>query len=131
MREEILAMKPGTELNRKVAEEIMGYEVVRDYLLGYVERLIDPQDGSSVWCPLCPYSEDRSVAESVIDKMIQLGYDDAIYWADFGDGVYTEAEAICKAARLALIEKRRKEKIADDILHQVLGDDWQGADRGA
>jgi hypothetical protein len=122
-KEEILAMKPGTELNRKVAEEIMGHEVVVDDILGYVVRLTDPEDGSSIWCPLLPYSEDKSVAESVIDKVIQLGYDDAICWTDLGDGVYTEAEAICKSALLALIEKRRKERIAYDILKQALGDD--------
>ena len=34
--------------------------------------------------------------------MIEKGYEDAIYWADFGDGTYGEAEAICKAALSAL-----------------------------
>ena len=42
-------MKPGTELNRTVAEEIIGYKIVRDEILGYMERLVNSQDGSSVW----------------------------------------------------------------------------------
>jgi hypothetical protein len=36
--------------------------------------------------------------------MIQLGHDDALYWADFGGGIYTAPEAICKAALLAILE---------------------------
>ena len=30
-----------------------------------------------------------------------LGYQDAVYWSRFGQGQYTEAEAICKAALLS------------------------------
>ena len=102
-KEEILAMCPGLELNTKVAEEIMGRSVTKDDIFGYVERYIDEQ-GETVWDTLHPYSEDLSVAELVVKKMIDLGHDDAIYWADFGCGVYTEPEAICKAALLALLE---------------------------
>ncbi len=98
-QEEILAMKPGVELNVKVAEEVIGHVVARDETFGYMER-----DNNSVWGRLQLYSEDISAAELVVDEMIKLGYDDAIYWADFGDGIYTEPEAICKAALLAVFE---------------------------
>lgn len=100
--QEILAMEPGTELDKIVAEQVMGHEVTRDELFGYMERLIDPEDGTSIWSPPQPYSEDMSAAESVVEKMIELGHSDALYWADFGDGAYGEAEAICKAALLAV-----------------------------
>lgn len=98
-KEEILLMKPGAELNSKIAEEIMGHVVVDDKMLGPVERFLS--GGESVWGPPQPYSEDRSVAEAVVQKMLELGYEDAVYWSGFGEGQYTEAEAICKAALLA------------------------------
>ena len=121
-QEEILTMEPGRELNIEVAKEVMEHVVASDGMLGYLERLIDPGDGGSVWSSLQPYSEDISVAELVVDKMIERGYDDAIYWADFGDGVYTEAEAICKAALLAILEEHRIEEVSSEILKQALGD---------
>ncbi|MFC1925895.1 hypothetical protein ACFLW2_04275 [Chloroflexota bacterium] len=101
-KEEILAMKPGLELNIKIAEEIIGHQVVEDDIFGHVERWTD-EENESVWDALHPYSEDLAVAEVVVKKMIELGHDDAIYWADFGCGIYTEPEAICKAALLALL----------------------------
>ena len=102
-KEEIMAMSPGLELNIKVAEEIIGHQVVKDDTFGYVERWTD-KDNESVWDMLQPYSEDISVAEVVVKKMIELGHDDAVCWADFGGGIYTEAEAICKAALIAILE---------------------------
>ena len=102
-REEILAMKPGQELTVKVATELMGDVVVEDEIMGCVVRLTD-EDGNIVWGQLQPYSEDVSAVELVVDKMIELGYDDAVNWGDFGGGKYTEAEAICKAALLAISE---------------------------
>ncbi len=98
-RDEILVMKPGAALNAKIAEEIMGHVVVQDATLGEMERFLD--DGESAWGPPQPYSEDRVVAESVVQKMLDLGYEDAVYWSSFGQGKYTEPEAICKAALLA------------------------------
>ena len=66
-QEEILAMEPGTELNIKVAEAVIGHIVVKDENFGQMERLVDPEDGSSAWFPVEPYSEDISVAELVVD----------------------------------------------------------------
>lgn len=99
-QEDILTMKPGRELNSKVAEEIIGRLVVQDEFLGDLEGLLD-EDGTYIWNQLQPYSEDVKVADFVVDAMIRLGFDDAVCWADFGDGTFTEAEAICKAALLA------------------------------
>lgn len=98
-KEEILVMKPGAELDAKIAEEIMGHVVVQDKTLGPLERFDDA--GQSAWGPPEPYSENRVTAESVVQKMLELGYEDAVYWSGFGQGQYTEAEAICKAALLA------------------------------
>ena len=120
-QEEILAMQPGSELNMKVAEQVMGHAIVKDQLFGYMERMINPKDGSSVWCSVQPYSEDISVAESVVDKMVEMGHEDAIYWADFAEGKYTEAEAICKSALLAVLEETALEQATDNILRQALG----------
>ena len=103
-QEETLTMQPGSELNIKVAETIMGNITADDATFGCMERFTDPIDGSSTWVPISPYSEDISVAGLVVDRMTELGYLDAVYWADFGDGKYTEAEAICKAALLAIAE---------------------------
>ncbi len=102
--EEILTMQPGTELNMQVAEKVMGNLTTQDETWGHMERLVDPTDGSSLWVPLTPYSEDISAAETVVEGMIELGYADAIYWAKFGEGKYSEAEAICKAALLAIAD---------------------------
>jgi len=102
-KEEILAMQPGCELNIKVAKEIIGHEVVEDKTLGYVERFTCKDDNSSVWDTLHNYSEDMAAAELVVNKMVQLGHYDAIYWADFGGGAYTEPEAICKRSLIALL----------------------------
>lgn len=99
-KEEILQMKPGEELNRKIAEQVMGHVVVEDAFLGPVERLLD-NSGQSAWGSPQPYSEDRATAELVVQRMLDLGYEDAAYWSGFGEGHYTEAEAICKAALLA------------------------------
>jgi hypothetical protein len=40
------------------------------------------------------------------------GYDDAINWKNFGGGKYTQEEAICKAALLAVLEGNKYKKPA-------------------
>jgi len=122
-KQEVLAMQPGRELNVEVSEKIMGHITIKDKIFGYTERLIDPEDGSSIWYPVKPYSENISVAKLVVEKMIEMGYEDAIHWADFGEGKYTKAEAICKAALLAVLEKLNLKETSDKILRQVLGDE--------
>lgn len=118
-KEEIMAMKPGIELNMAVAERILGHAVKKDEIMGYMERMTfhksdqsdsastgtcyKPEEGDAVWSAVEPYSEDISAAKIVIDKMLAIGYKDAKTWPDFGGGKYTEAEAICKAALLAVL----------------------------
>lgn len=98
--EEIRAMQPGEELSYYVAKDVMGQRVCYDEIFGYLVITSDPVDGNPVWGRIPSYSEDRFVAQSVVDKMIQMGVTDALYWAKFGGGkgTVTEAEAICKAA---------------------------------
>lgn len=100
-KEEILAIAPGKALDLQVAQCVIGHAVVEDPILGTVERYTDA-DGSAVWSPLEPYSQDPKAAELVVDHMVAKGFENAIYWADFGDGRFTEPEAICKAALLTL-----------------------------
>lgn len=118
-KEEILAMKPGVELNVAVAERILGHAIKKDEVMGYMERMTfhksnpgvsapgsncsTPEEGDSVWSEVEPYSEDISAARIVINRMLEIGYKDANSWADFGNGKYTEPEAICKAALIAVL----------------------------
>ena|SRR3972149_2705349 len=126
-QEEILAMQPGSELNMIVAEKIMGHIVTKDEIFGYMERAVDPEDGGSIWTMVKSYSEDISVAELVVDRMIEMGYEDAIYWADFGGGKYTEAEAICKAALLAVLEGGGLTDTPGKMTRQSPGDEEKGS----
>ncbi len=103
-RDQILAMTPGEGMSLLIAEKIMGHVTTRDQLMGCMERLIDPADGGSVWMPLTAYSEELEAAEAVVERMLAKGHSDAIYWSQFGGGKYTEAEAICKAAMIAIEE---------------------------
>lgn len=103
---ELLDLKPGMELNVEVAREVMGHKVVKDETFGYMERFVSLKDGSSVYEPVQRYSEDIEQAQKVIEKMTDEGYADAASWADFGEGKYTEAEAVCKAALSALLKKQ-------------------------
>jgi hypothetical protein len=87
-QEEILAMPPGIELNMKVAEEVIGYVISKDNTFGYMKRTLypetknpacgccSPKEGDSVWGLVQPFSEDISAAELVVDRMIEIGYDD-------------------------------------------------------
>jgi hypothetical protein len=121
-QEEILAMPPGTELNLKVAETIMGHRVINDEIFGYMERASDAKDNSSVWSILENYSQELSIAESIVGKMVEMGFEDAIYWADFGGGKYTEPEAICKAALVSSLGDSKVEQTSEKIIRQALGD---------
>lgn len=101
---DILGMKPGRELNIVVAKYVMGNDVVSDTTFGDMEALRD-HDGNAFWDFLSPYSEDRSAAELVVTTMVQLGHGDAVFWEHFGNGIYTQSEAICKRALLVITEK--------------------------
>ena len=109
--EAIRAMRPGRELNIKVANDVMWHEVVTDETFGDTEKYIDDH-GKSVYGPLRSYSEDDSDAKLVVEKMLKLGYGDAIFWKYHGSGLYTQAEAICKMALLVMLEK--EDKLGDE-----------------
>ena len=115
-KEQFLAMKPGRELNIRVAEDVMGHEVMSDEIFGDVEKYVD-DDGSSIYGLLQPYSEDISAAQLVVQRMIKLGHGDAISWEHYGNGRYTHAEAICKMALLVILEKEPElgDKIKEEI----------------
>jgi hypothetical protein len=102
-REEILAMKPGRELNFIVAKYVLGHDVVTDESLGELERL-EGKEGS-IWSIPSRYSEDDEAAQDVVCAMMDMGYLDAPKWDEFGDGAYTPAEAICKQALLRVLEQ--------------------------
>ena len=101
-KEEVLTMKPGRELNIAVAEVVMKHKVVVDEIFGDMERPIDGND-NSVWDTLPLYSEDMSAAQLVVERMIRLGHSDAVSWEHYGNGIYTQDEAICKRALLVVL----------------------------
>jgi len=101
-KEEILAMKPGRELNIAVAEVVMKRKVIVDGIFGDMERPIN-EDGSNVWGTLPLYSEDMSAAQLVVERMSTLGHSDAVFWEHYGSGIYPQAEAICKRALLVVL----------------------------
>jgi len=114
-KEEILAFKPGRELNIAVAEVIMGATFVEDKNLGDLE--VHP---GSIYGPLEPYSENIQSAWLVMNRLKGLNPKVAfnIYshkWeaafsskeASFSCPIAAAAtapEAICKAALLAMLE---------------------------
>jgi len=110
-RDEILAMKPGRELNIAVAELVMLREVVIDEIFGEMERQI-ANDGSSTYTNLEPYSEDASASQLVVDRMLALGHGDAVLWKHYGNGRYAQAEAICKAALLVVLGMRDEKNVS-------------------
>jgi hypothetical protein len=120
---EILEMNPGIDLNIMVAKEVMGHRIVKDETFGYMERFKSRRDKSSVFGMVAAYSEDPAIAKQVIEKMVEKGYKEATCWADFGNGAYSEAEAISKAALCAIARKKQKHEVADRILREALGDD--------
>ncbi len=103
--EEILEMEPGEELDQLVAEEVMGHLIVNDATFGAMERLL--MDGEAVWGTISEYSQDMSVAEQVVLKLVELGVDDVTCYADASEGKYTQAEAICKNALLTIRDRRQ------------------------
>jgi hypothetical protein len=121
--EEILALPPGLELNVAVAKEVLGRPVALDNTFGWMERILSPQDGSSIWSVIEPYSQEMSAAQRIIDHAVKLGFQKADGWPDFGGGKFTRAEAVCKAALLATFEKRHIEEVSNRILKQALGEE--------
>ena len=121
-KEKILSMKPGTDLNIKVAEEILDHAVINDEILGWMERPKKAEEGS-IWAELGHYSENLEYADLIVNLMLEAGYPEAIHWEEFGGGQYSRAEAICKAALLAVMEKRRIKNISNGILRQALGEE--------
>jgi len=101
-KEEILSMEPGRELDITVAKKVMCHGFAEDEIIGDTEASYD-SDGAPIWGPLMPYSTDMKVADLIIDKMVKEGFAGAVNWGSFGDGEYTEPEAICKAALLAVL----------------------------
>ena len=101
----ILAMKAGRQLNIKVAKEVMWQEVISDAFFGDMEKYVDRQ-GGNVYGPLPAYSQDKSAAQLVVEKMLKLGLGGRRFWEYYRDGTYERAEAICKAALLVMLGKR-------------------------
>jgi len=113
--QEIMLMKPGIELNKAVAREVMGNLVIKDEILGNMERFIDI-NGGFVWGALQPYSEDSSLTEIIIDKLSEQGHEDIKDLINSENGEFTDAEAICKAALLVALKRHRTDKLIREAL---------------
>ena len=130
-REEILEMKPGIELNMKVAEQVMGNTVVNDEILGYIERQISPktetEEENSVCCSSCGgstedvpgwgpverYSEELPIAMLVVNRMIAKGYNDATNWKNFNRSPRFRC-GLCGCRRISLGTWRRARALQND-----------------
>lgn len=121
-RDEILAMKPGRDMDVLVARRVMGWTDIEPIGPMYVGRPpgmkpVHPVDARFVPC----YSTDDAAALEIIPAMAKRGYDcgayyeaDARRWTVYflpprcGSAKAQSgslAEAICKAALLALLEE--------------------------
>ena len=123
-KEEIMAMKPGKRLNIRVAENIMGYKFAKDGIFGDLE--IYPPSADSPWAPLRSYSENKSTALLVIEKLkedgIELDFNSyegrweanvqrkSIYFYYPELIACSVSEAICKAALLAKLEVQNDQR---------------------
>lgn len=99
-KEEIFSMKPGKELDMRVAKDVMGHKVISDEIFGEMEIFID-DEGNNVYCPLQPYSEDISVAQMVVMRMAQMGHNTAAFCKDD-----SRPDVICRAALLAVLQEK-------------------------
>jgi len=93
-------MKPGRELNIRIAVCVMEHRVVVDEVFGDMEIYID-DNGDNVYGPLQPYSEDILAAQTVVERMLRLGHGDAMFWKDD-----PRPDVICRAALLAALQKK-------------------------
>ena len=63
-KEEIMAMEAGRDLDVRVAEDVMGCKFVRDEIFGDIQ-IYD----NGMWLALPPYSEDKSAALPVLERL--------------------------------------------------------------
>ena len=103
--DDIRSLRPGRDMNVLVAKYVLGHEVVSDDIFNDMERLIDAH-GESVWAELRDYSGDTEVAKGMVDTLVGLGLTGALLWQDYGDGIYSPAEAICKKALISFLAKK-------------------------
>jgi hypothetical protein len=129
LREQILAMKPGRELDALVAEKVMGLPNVRKYMSRYVHDNHPEKAWVTGIVDIPEYSTDISAAWEVVEKMHEWGgceisccgtgekrwyvvhthTNTAPYQKGINVTCNTAPEAICKAALLALIGEDEKE----------------------
>jgi len=118
-RDEVLAMKPGRELDALVAEKVMGWKAVQVFDL-------KDTDGTNIANGITPYnigqrvphySTDIASAWEVVEEMQNNEWDftlknhkrkyEAIFGTLYNAFAPTAPEAICKAALLAVMGKWR------------------------
>lgn len=93
----------GPCLDRLVATEIMGNEVVDDEIFGPMEMHTN-QKGINIYHPLRNYSESIQSARLVVAKMLRMAYhDEAAYWQ-----TDDRPDVICKAALRAVLQRRQQ-----------------------
>ncbi|MFC1532178.1 hypothetical protein ACFL7M_02255 [Thermodesulfobacteriota bacterium] len=105
---EIMEMRAGRLLNTRVAEEIMGNKVIKDEIFGEME-IYFTKDGEPVYSALHPYSEDLSAAQTVIDRIVELGCQDEAAFL-YGED---RPEVICRASLRAVLKRKKKEELRE------------------
>ena len=127
-KEEIMAMEAGRDLDVRVAEDVMGCKFVRDEIFGDIQ-IYD----SGMWIALQPYSEDKSAALPVLERLkehygvkvdinsfegrwevnLRKGGID-YYYPDLRANSFSEAT--CKAALLIALTRNQHEELVDAII---------------
>ena len=95
----------GPCLDKLVATEIMGNNVVYDEIFGVLEMHTNT-NGSNVYYPLRNYSENIQFARLVIAQMVRMACTVEAAYLNTED----RPEVICKAALRAVSQRKRKEK---------------------
>ncbi|PIU56245.1 MAG: hypothetical protein COS88_03075 [Chloroflexi bacterium CG07_land_8_20_14_0_80_51_10] len=126
--DEILAMEVGRDLNIRVAENVEGCKFVRDEIFGDIQ-IYD----NGMWIALQPYSEDKSAALSLLERLeehygvkVDINSFEGRWEANLRKGginyYYPDLrassfpEAICKAALLTVLDRKQYEELADAII---------------
>jgi len=126
--EEILAMEAGRDLNIRVAEDVEGCKFVIDDIFGDIQVYDNGR-----WIALQPYSEDESVALSVLERLkehygvsIDINKFEGRWQVNLGKGganyYYPDLradsfpEAICKADLLIVLNRKEYEELMDAII---------------
>ena len=135
-----MATEVGRDLDIRVAEDVMGCKFARDRIFGDIQTCAGTT--GSEWMPLQHYSKDKSAALSILERLekyhlvkVDIGSFEGRWEVNFRKGrinyYYPDLratsfpEAICKAALLAMLEKKNssmtdKKGTREELLNSII-----------